>query len=135
MPETWETWFQPGVTLPREGAPLQCIHGKPKIIGMVLVIGQWIGAAQSHRRVRYALSTQAAYVATSWNRRKLESCPILRSTATGLEKCRHADTVWFHIRAEKVSDGDTNTTRVGFDNIAEGEKVYHLIRSIQTGTA
>jgi hypothetical protein len=104
-------------------------------VGLFLVIGQWIVAAQAHRRIRYALSTRAAYIATSWWTPKLDCYPILRSTPTGLEKGRNADTVWFHVRAEKDSDGERSTTRIGFDNIADGEGVFHLIRSIQMGTA
>ena len=104
-------------------------------IGLFLVIGQWIAAAQAHRRIRYALSSKAAYVATSWRTDKLESYPILRSTATGLEKGRRADCVWFHVRSEKDSDGDLGTTRIGFDHIADGDTVFNLIRSIQTGSA
>lgn len=104
-------------------------------IGGYLVFGQWVVAAQAHRRIRYALSTRAAYVATTWRSRKLEIYPILRDTATGLEKGRASDTVWFHIRTEKDSEGDRSTTRIAFENIADGEKVFRLIRSIQMGTA
>ncbi len=102
-------------------------------VGAVMVVGQWYAAAQAHAKVRYALSTRAAYVAKSLWTRSIETYPILRSTPTGLEKGRTADTVWFHVRSEKGSDGDRTTTRVGFDNIAGGEAVFRLIRSVQTG--
>ena len=103
-------------------------------VGGFLVIGQWVIAAQAHRRVRYALSTRAAYVATTWRSRKLEVYPILRDTAIGLERNGGADTVWFHVRTEKDSENDRTTTRISFDNIAGGERVYQLVRNIQTGT-
>ena len=65
----------------------------------------------------------------------LEIYPILKSTSVGLQKGRRADTVWFHVRSEKDSDGDLSTTRIGFENIADGDKVLSLIRGIQTGSA
>ncbi len=104
-------------------------------VGAFLVFGQWIAAAQAHRRVRYAVSTRCAYIAQAWWTQKIESYPILKSTALGLEKGRRADTVWFHLRTEKDSDGDRTTTRIEFENIADGDRVYHLLRSIQTGIA
>ena len=104
-------------------------------IGAFLVFGQGIAAAQAHRRIRYALSTRCAYIGTSWLKPSLEIYPILKSTSVGLEKGRRADTVWFHVRNEKDSDGDLSTTRIGFDNIADGDKVLSLLRSIQTGRA
>lgn len=104
-------------------------------IGALLVVGQWYAAATAHRYIRYALSSRAAYVAKSYWRRSIESYPILPSSATGLDKGRKADTVWFHVRSEKDSDGDRTTTRISFDNIADGDSVYRMIRSIQMGTA
>jgi hypothetical protein len=103
--------------------------------GALMVIGQCWAAAEAHRKLRYALSTRAAYIAKSYWTRSIEAYPILKSTATGLEKGRTADTVWFHVHSEKDSDGDRTTTRVGFDNIADGEMVFRLIRSVQTGAS
>lgn len=114
--------MQPGETLLWEGAPTPGAHGWPKIIG-------------APRRIRYAVSTRCACIATFRWTHSLESYPILPGTALGLEKGRHADTVWFHIRTGKDLDGDRSTKRISFDNIAEGAEVFHLIRSIQMGTA
>ncbi|MCX7286438.1 MAG: hypothetical protein NTW20_02450 [Rhodobacterales bacterium] len=104
-------------------------------VGLFMVFGQWFTAAQAHRRIRYALSSRCAYIGQSWMKPSLEIYPILKSTSVGLEKGRRSDTVWFHVRREKDSDGDLSTTRIGFDNIADGDKVLSLIRSIQMGTA
>jgi heme/copper-type cytochrome/quinol oxidase subunit 1 len=104
-------------------------------VGLFLVLGQVVASAVAHKRVRYALSNRCAYIAQTWVTRKIESYPILKSSALGLEIGRGADTVWFHVRSQKDSDGDLSTTRISFDNIADGEKVYRLLRSIQTGTA
>jgi hypothetical protein len=104
-------------------------------IGAAMVIGQWWAAAEAHRRIRYAVSTRCVYIAKSHRTRSIESYPILRSSALGVEKGRTADTVWFHVLSERDSDGDRTTTRISFDNIAEGDKVYTILRSIQTGPA
>lgn len=104
-------------------------------VGALMVFGQWWAAAEAHKRLRYAVSTRCAYIAKFYWTRSIESYPILKSSALGLEKRRSADTVWFHVQTEKDSDGDRTTTRISFDNIAEGEKVYALLRSIQTGQA
>lgn len=102
-------------------------------VGVGLVFGLWFAASQAHRRIRYAVSTRCAYIAQSWWTRKIESYPILADTALGLEKGRRSDTVWFHVRKEKDSDGDRSTTRISFENIADGDGVYHLLRRVQTG--
>ncbi len=103
-------------------------------IGLVLVIGQWVEAAQAHRRLRYALSNRAAYVAREGWRRTLHCYPILPQTAIELETGRGGDTLWFHSRTERDSDG-TSTTKVGFENIADGASLFRLIRAAQTGEA
>ncbi len=103
-------------------------------VGAAMVFGQWWAAAEAHRKIRYALSTRAAYIAKSCRTRSIEFYPILRSTPSGLEKGRTADTVWFHVHSQRDSDGDPIVTRIGFDNIADGDSVFQLIRSIQTGS-
>ena len=104
-------------------------------VGALMVFGQFWAAIEAHRRIRYAVSTRCAYIAKSYRTKTIESYPILRSSALGLEKGRTADTVWFHVQTERDSDGDRTTTRISFDNIAEGDEVYRLLRSIQTGPA
>lgn len=104
-------------------------------VGAFLVFGLWIAATQAHQRIRYALSNRCAYIAKAWWTQSIESYPILPGTAMGLDKGRRSDTVWFHVRDQKDSDGDRSTTRVGFDNIADGDHVYRLLRSIQMDTA
>jgi hypothetical protein len=103
-------------------------------IGGFLVFGPLIEARTAARHVRYALTNRAAYVARSRLGRKLSVYPILPHTALELERGRRASTVWLHARLERDSDGDLGTTKAGFENIAEGEKVYHLIRELQGKT-
>lgn len=104
-------------------------------VGALMVVGQWIAAAQAHRKIRYALSTRAAYIAKNYWRRSLASYPILPTTEVELEKGAGADSVWFYSREERDSDGDRTVTRVGFENIADGDALFRLIRQIQTGDA
>jgi hypothetical protein len=47
---------------------------------------------------------------------------------------RRASTVWLHARPERDSDGDLGTTKAGFENIAEAEKVFAMIRDLQGKT-
>jgi hypothetical protein len=100
--------------------------------GAAMVFGQWYAATEAHRKIRYAVSTQCSYIARSYWKRSIESYPILPGTALGLEKGPAADTVWFHVRTENDSDSDRTTTRISFDNIAEGDDVCRILRSIQT---
>ena len=60
--------------------------------------------------------------------------PILPTTALKLEPGAGASTVWLHARLERDSDGDLETVKAGFENIAEGDKVFHLIRELQGKT-
>jgi hypothetical protein len=60
--------------------------------------------------------------------------PILPSTVLELEAGKRASTVWLHARLERDSDGDLGTTKAGFENITEAEKVFAMIRDLQGKT-
>jgi len=122
MVEPRNQFLQPGKTLLWEGAPTRWVHGWPKIIG-------------APRRIRPALGTRGAYIATSRWTQSLESYPILPGTALGLEKGRHAGRTRCDVLIGKDSDGDRSTSRISFENIAGGGDVLRLFRSIQIGTA
>lgn len=100
------------------------------VIGSFLFFGPIHEAMILPRRLRYALTSRAAYIFRSTLSQKLEVYPITPSTSLELEKGKGADSVWFHARLEKGPDGPA-TAHVGFCNIADGEKVFHLIRGIQ----
>ena len=104
-------------------------------VGYALVLGQWVEAATAHRRIRYALSTRFAYIARKARNRLLETYPILPQTVLEIEHGKGYDSIWFHVRSEKDSDspGGLATSRIGFEGIADGAKVYQLMRGIQTG--
>ncbi|MBN8633126.1 MAG: hypothetical protein J0L76_20010 [Rhodobacterales bacterium] len=100
-------------------------------LGGFLVFGPFVEARTAHRYIRYALSTRAAYVLRSGPFPSLKVYPILPATALELEPGRLAGTVWLHARMERDSDGDLGTTKAGFENIVEAEKVFLMIRNLQ----
>lgn len=100
-------------------------------IGAFLVFGPLVEARTAHRDIRYALTNRAAYVIRQGRFPSLKVYPILPSTPLELEPGPRASTVWLHARLERDSDGDIGTTKAGFENIAEAEKVFLLIRDLQ----
>ncbi|WP_295074553.1 hypothetical protein [Tabrizicola sp.] len=103
--------------------------------GAFLVFGPLIAARTAFRDVRYALTNRAAYVVRQGRFPSLKVYPILPTTALELEPGRRAGTVWLHARLERDSDGDLGTTKAGFENIAEADKVFGMIRDLQGKTA
>ena len=103
-------------------------------LGAFLVFGPLVEARTASRDIRYALTTRAAYVARAGRFPSLKVYPILPSTALELEPGARASTVWLHSRLERDSDGDLGTTKAGFENIAEAEKVFLMIRDLQGKT-
>ncbi|MDP3195487.1 hypothetical protein [Tabrizicola sp.] len=99
--------------------------------GAFLVFGPIIEARTAARYIRYALTSRAAYVIRTGRFPSLKVYPILPSTAVELETGARASTVWVHSRLERDSDGDLGTTKAGFENIAEAEKVFLMIRDLQ----
>lgn len=100
-------------------------------IGAFLVFGPMVEARTASRDVRYALTNRAAYVIRQGRFPSLKVYPILPSTALELEPGTRASTVWLHSRLERDSDSDLGTTKAGFENIAEAEKVFLMIRDLQ----
>lgn len=100
-------------------------------IGAFLVFGPVIEARTNARDIHYALTTRAAYVRRTGRFPSLKVYPILPHTALELERGKRASTVWLHSRLERDSDGDLGTTKAGFENIAEAEKVFLMIRDLQ----
>ena len=100
-------------------------------LGAFLVFGPLLEARTASRTLRYALSSRAAYVARTAPFPSLKVYPIHPATALELVPGDRATTVWLHARLERDSDGELGTTRSGFENIADGEKVFHLIRDLQ----
>lgn len=102
--------------------------------GAFLVLGPIIEARATARDIRYVLTTRAAYVIRRGRFPFVRVYPILPDTALELETGSRAGTVWMHSRRERDSDGDLGTTKAGFENIAEAEKVFRMIRDLQGKT-
>lgn len=100
-------------------------------IGAFLVLGPLVEARTAPRAIHYTLTTRAAYVQRTGRFPSLKVYPILPHTALELEPGTRASSVWLHSRQERDSDGDLGTTKAGFENIAEGEKVFQMIRDLQ----
>lgn len=100
-------------------------------IGALLVFGPLIEARTAHRDIRYTLTSRAAYVQRTGRFPSLKVFPILASTALELEPGKRAATIWLHARLERDSDGALETTKAGFENIAEADKVFSMIRDLQ----
>lgn len=103
-------------------------------IGAFLVFGPLVEARTAHRDIRYALTNRAAYIIRRGRFPSLKVYPILPSTPLELEPGARASTLWLHSRLERDSDGDLGTTKAGFENIAEAEKVFAMIRDLQGKT-
>jgi hypothetical protein len=99
--------------------------------GAFLVLGPIIEARTAERHVRYVLTSRAAYVIRAGSFPSLRVYPILPDTALELETSTRAGTVWLHARLERDSDGAVETTKAGFENIAEADKVFLMIRDLQ----
>lgn len=115
------------------GSLLAAVFGMPFLaVGVFLVFGQWVIAALAPRRVRYALSTRAGYIAKRYWGREMSIYPILPISGFELKEGRLAQSVWFHSRKEEDSEGSMLTHRAGFENIADGYKVLGLLRQVQS---
>lgn len=107
-------------------------------IGAFLTLGPVIEARHRATHLRYALTDRAAYILSRFVTDRVQVFPLLPSTPIDLDPAPKAGsdigTVWFHARQERDSDGDRTTTKAGFENIAEAQHVYHLIRQMQEQT-
>jgi hypothetical protein len=100
-------------------------------IGAFLTLGPVIEARHNATRLRYALTTRAAYILTRLVTDRVQVFPILTSTPIDIDLGQKVGTVWFHARQQRDSEGDTYVERAGFQNIADASHVFHLLRSLQ----
>jgi len=100
-------------------------------VGSTLCFGSWIAALYGDRYTQYALTNKRAYVAHSFPTHKLATYVIGPDDVVTLTQGKF-DTVQFKTIQERDSDGDKKTSKIGFNFIADGSKVYKLIREIQS---
>lgn len=113
------------------GGLFMFLFGLPFLfVGLGMTVGTWIVAGNRHEFIRYGLSNKRAYIAQSWWNHTMESYPITADSYLEFEQGR-TDAVWFSKLQSKDSDGDQTTQKTGFENIADGAKVYAMLRDIQ----
>lgn len=100
------------------------------LVGLGLVFGTWIAMYYAPHFIRYAVTNKRAYIATSWWNHRIESYPIREDTFFELDQGRF-DTVYFHLKISRDSDGDRTETKIGFEHIENGMEVYQLLRDVQ----
>lgn len=111
------------------------VFGLPFIaLGLYGVFGHYFDDARQRARTRYALTDRRALIAIDGRERVLRSWPIRPETIVDFLPGPEAS-LRFATDVQVDSEGDKSYTRVGFERIAEGEKVMRLIRQMQTGAA
>ncbi len=101
--------------------------------GIWLVLGPWLAGPIATRYVRYALTNRRAYIARSFLKRRLKSYPISPDSPLELEKGRGVDNVYFQTEDYRDPDGDKKIRKIGFENVADGDRIYQLLRKVQRG--
>lgn len=102
-------------------------------VGLSLAIGPPFYNAWSLRHTWYTLSDKRAFIATDkpFTGRKLQSYPINEST---ILEYTSGDLATLHFQKEsRRTKNGTRMIDIGFERIAEGDKVYRLMRDIQRG--
>jgi hypothetical protein len=115
------------ILLPLTGLPILAF-------GLYETVGHVFYDARTRARTRYALTNRRALIALDGKKPSLTSWPIQPDTVVNFEEGAEA-TIYFATESSKDSEGSWTHTRVGFEFIADGDKVYRLIRQLQTGTA
>lgn len=104
-------------------------------IGAFLTLGPVFESHHAATRLRYALTNRAAYILSHLVTDRVQIFPILPSSPIDLDPAPKGKsgigTIWFHARTQRDSEGDTYLERAGFQNIADAQHVYHLLRSLQ----
>ncbi|MFO6465804.1 hypothetical protein ACK8OR_15530 [Jannaschia sp. KMU-145] len=93
-------------------------------VGLAMILGPALHHRLGPRRIRYALTDRAAYVATRWFALKLTRI-VLDPEAITLTDGPGGG-VQFINRVERDSDGETSTRRLGFDALDDPRAVYGL---------
>ncbi len=102
--------------------------------GLFLIFECTYAEVMQRRSTRYALSNRSAYIASNWRTFTINSYPILPGTTIGLRQGKRWSRVSFYVRTTKGEEDDIVTTIISFERIADGPKVFRLIRGIQMDT-
>ncbi len=105
-------------------------------VGAAMVFGALVWPTLRHRRTWYTLTDRRAFIATDLpvKGKRLESYPIGGGTPLVL-KAGAPGSVTFFREERRGSKGRVRMVDIGFERIAEAEKVHGLIRGIQADAA
>lgn len=124
--EGWTPWHLAlGVIMAAFGMPFIAV-------GIGLVFGPWLHEYLRPMRIRYALTDRNGYIASRMWKRTMDVLPIRPDGR--IETEQHSDgtmSIWFHMETFKDSDGDTQTTKKGFEALSDGQEVFQTIRKLQ----
>ncbi|NJS40186.1 MAG: hypothetical protein HC783_15570 [Rhodobacteraceae bacterium] len=121
---------------PSLNAPIFLLFGITMVAGgLHYGLLQWRAAARAHLTTRYVLTNRCAYVIVGTRFDSVKSYLIRPDTAIELDPHEGHSDVWFHVRYKHAAKATETTSRVGFEGISDGERVFMLLRSIQTGIA
>ncbi len=104
-------------------------------VGLWLVAGVSVDRLTAPRRLRYVLTDRRALILSRFPRQKTDSYPIHKSSPLVHERSRRVGSVYFHVQAFPDADGGMDIKRTGFENIAESEQVFRLMRQVQQAGA
>ncbi len=115
-----------------DGSGFFALFGLPFLaIGLYFVFGEQLFKKRALQRTVYAVSTKNCFIATSNQGRKLKTYPITRSMTVELIDNEPPSVIF----ADEDSNFTVNNRRqrqqVGFIGIADGRKVFRLIREVQ----
>lgn len=104
-------------------------------VGLWLVVGVSLDRLTAPRRLRYVLTDRRALILSRFPRQKADSYPIHKSSPLVHERSRRVGSVYFHVHANRDADtdGGMDIKRTGFENIADSEQVFRLMRQVQQG--
>lgn len=119
----WNAWHLAiGVFLTAFGIPFIAV-------GAGMVFGPWLYEYLRPQRIRYALTDRNGYVASRMWKRTMDVLPLRRVARIETEEHRDGSlSIWFHFEHSRDSDGDMQTTKKGFECLADGHAVLRLLR-------
>ncbi len=106
------------------------------MVGIGLSFGAIFWDAYKRRHSWYTLTDHRAFIATDMpiKGRTLKSYPINDDTVLEYQQGQ-LSTIHFSEETRRGNKGRRYTVKIGFEGIGEGEKVYRLMREIQSGKA
>ena len=130
-------WILPGATEWQMGALaiVLLVFALPFIgVGAYLTVGAPLDSLiAAPRRLRYVLTDRRALILSSFPGRRVESWPIVKSSPLVHEPSARAGSVYFHVHQNRDSEGPEELKRAGFENIADSQQVFRLMRQVQQG--